>query len=190
MAPRRRAREMIEPVRRIAPARGVEAVGSSPEGVRPPPAVVLASVPRSEPVKEERPVPVQEIAANDADFCPPDPQKFGQFLQHAREARGLSLDDVSHQTKIRRAILEALEHDNRRELPEKVFVLGYVRSYSAVVGISVEDAVRRCQEAWIDDEEVQAEAAAQAKARSWAWVPTAVAVLIAVAALVFIVRSR
>jgi transcriptional regulator with XRE-family HTH domain len=94
---------------------------------------------------------------------------FGRYLSRAREAKRLSLDDLAHQTKIRRAILEALEHSARRDLPEKVFVLGYVRSYAAAVGLNVEEAVNRCNADWEIDDHQAPSVEAATTARSWAW---------------------
>lgn len=107
---------------------------------------------------------------------------FGLYLLRAREAKGLSLDDVAHLTKVRRAILEALEREARRELPEKVFVLGYVRSYANTLGLNVEDVVRRFNAMWGDDAaEAEAEAV-ETPRRSWAWLmPTFAACLLALA---------
>lgn len=115
---------------------------------------------------------------------------LGQYLSRAREARHLSLDDLAHQTKIRRAILEALEHNARRDLPEKVFVLGYVRSYAAAVGLNVEEAVIRCNADWdVLDDKLPGEFSA-ASQRSWGWLWPALAAAGFGAGIWFIVHLR
>ena len=115
---------------------------------------------------------------------------FGQYLTRAREAKSLSLDDVAHLTKIRRAILEALEHNARRDLPEKVFVLGYVRSYASSVGLNVDEAVQRCSSTW-DDGEKSSTGEEEAKAsRSYGWVWPTPASMGAAGAIWFIIHLQ
>jgi len=114
-----------------------------------------------------------------------EPARFGAWLARARERRHLSLDDVAHMTKIRRAILEALERDARRELPEKVFVMGYVRSVANAVGLDVDEALRRFQDSWPDDGPgvLPTGEGEPPPARSWAWVaPVGAAILFAAVA--------
>jgi cytoskeletal protein RodZ len=120
----------------------------------------------------------------------PEPTAFGPWLVRAREKKKLSLDDVAHMTKIRRAILDALERDARRELPEKVFVAGYVRSYANALGLSVEDVLRRFNEAWPDLASAAADGGdgEPAKTRSWAWVAPVAAALVAAAVFWFIIN--
>jgi cytoskeletal protein RodZ len=71
---------------------------------------------------------------------------FGQFLQQQRELRGQSLDEVAKSTKIPPTLLEALEAGHSERFPERVFVLNYIRSYAAAVGMSGDDAVNRYQQ--------------------------------------------
>lgn len=133
----------------------------------------------------ETPAPTPVRA--DADAPAGDRVPFQLYLQRAREARGMSLDDLAHQTKIRRAILEAVENDARRELPEKVFVLGYVRSYALAVGLPVEEAARRFQLAW-DDEAIEPELLEAVRPkRSFAWVAPLAASFVLAAVVWFIV---
>lgn len=115
-------------------------------------------------------------------------ETFGVWFRKARENQRLSLDDVAHMTKIRRAILEALERDARGELPEKVFVLGYVRSYAAAVGLDSEEALRRFNAQWLDDDPNGMYLNALKRERSWFWLPPALAALAAVGAIWFIVN--
>jgi transcriptional regulator with XRE-family HTH domain len=114
---------------------------------------------------------------------------FGQYLARARETKGLTLDDLAHSTKIRRAILEAVEHNTRGDLPEKVFVLGYVRSYAIAVGLNVEDTYRRFQASWVDDAQAVAEEEAKASGRSFSWLGPAIAALIALLAVWLILKG-
>ncbi len=103
---------------------------------------------------------------------------FCRYLVRAREERGLSLDDVAHMTKIRRAIIEAVETDARRDLPEKVFVLGYVRSYATAVGMPVDETVRRFHLAWVDEDEAVVPNENVRTGPSLSWVPATLAALV------------
>jgi transcriptional regulator with XRE-family HTH domain len=119
-----------------------------------------------------------------------DGMTFGQYLTKAREAKGLSLDDLAHLTKIRRAIIEALEHNARKDLPEKVFVLGYVRSYATAVGLNVEEAIQRCIAGWNDEAAEVAREQLSATKVSFAWVWPAMAAIGAAAAFWFIIHLQ
>lgn len=52
---------------------------------------------------------------------------FGPSLREMRESRGISLNEVAEQTKIRKDYIEALEQEDFKRLPPAVFVCGYVR---------------------------------------------------------------
>jgi cytoskeletal protein RodZ len=60
---------------------------------------------------------------------------LGSFLRGAREARGLSVDDVSGVTRVRSRHLRALEEERLGDLPAPVFVRGFIRAYCASVGL-------------------------------------------------------
>ena len=57
----------------------------------------------------------------------------GKALREARERLGLSVADVSSQTKIVPRQIEALEADDFEHLPEIAFVRGFVRSYTRIL---------------------------------------------------------
>lgn len=84
---------------------------------------------------------------------PPLPEGFGRYLAQQRELRGLSLEAVADQTKLSLGILKALEGEDFSRLPERVFVVGYVKAYAKCVGLSVEETVLRLQEAMGPQEE-------------------------------------
>jgi helix-turn-helix protein len=54
---------------------------------------------------------------------------LGLYLRGLREAKGMSLDDISRSTRVGRRHLEALEGDIPGELPAPVFVKGFIRAY-------------------------------------------------------------
>lgn len=55
----------------------------------------------------------------------------GETLRSAREQRGLSIEQVSHDTRISARFLEALEADRFELLPAPVYVRGFIRSYAS-----------------------------------------------------------
>jgi cytoskeleton protein RodZ len=67
----------------------------------------------------------------------------GAALRDAREQRGLSLDQLSHGTKISVTILQAIEHNRIDRLPDGIYLRGFLRAYAREVGLNPEDTVRR-----------------------------------------------
>lgn len=63
---------------------------------------------------------------------------IGQQLREAREARGLSLEDIAAETRIRLEYLEAIESDNFAALPDEVVARGFVRNFARTVGLDPE----------------------------------------------------
>ena len=61
--------------------------------------------------------------------------EVGAQLKKARTARGLSIRDIAHTTRVPRASLEAIETGDREALPASVFVRGFVRAYALEVGL-------------------------------------------------------
>jgi cytoskeletal protein RodZ len=71
---------------------------------------------------------------------------FGRYLTQQRELRGLSRQDVVKATRIPGSILIALEEGQVERLPARVFVLNYIRAYSATIGLAAEEALLRFEE--------------------------------------------
>src|SRR4028118_716833 len=59
----------------------------------------------------------------------------GERLQVAREARGLSLEDVATQTRIPIRHLQHIEREEWEALPAITYCVGFVRSYGNIVGL-------------------------------------------------------
>ena len=64
-------------------------------------------------------------------------------LRHARERLGLSLRDVADRTRIRMAILEAIENHDVDRLPPPIFTRGFVKAYAREVGLDPQAAAAR-----------------------------------------------
>jgi len=64
----------------------------------------------------------------------------GAMLRAARGKRGLSRKEVAVKLRLDLGVISALEDDNYDELPEPIFVSGYLRSYAKLLDIP-EDSV-------------------------------------------------
>jgi|SRR5438067_6592367 len=65
---------------------------------------------------------------------------FGDRLRREREARGVTLGEISESTKISSGFLRALEQEDFERLPGGIFNRGFVRAYCKFLGID-EDAM-------------------------------------------------
>ena len=68
-----------------------------------------------------------------APAAPPPLALPGQCLREAREARGLSIADVTQAIKFSQRQIEAIEQDEFAKLPGNTFVRGMVRSYAKLL---------------------------------------------------------
>jgi cytoskeleton protein RodZ len=59
----------------------------------------------------------------------------GEQLRAAREAKGLSLEDIASQTRIPRRHLESLEESDWSRLPAPTYSIGFAKSYASAVGL-------------------------------------------------------
>ncbi|MCH4157019.1 MAG: DUF4115 domain-containing protein [Acidaminococcaceae bacterium] len=60
---------------------------------------------------------------------------IGKTLREAREAKGLTLIQVSDATRISKAYLQAVEEDAYQKIPGEVFVKGVLRGYGNFLGL-------------------------------------------------------
>ncbi len=67
---------------------------------------------------------------------------LGARLKNAREAKGITLEDVSRQTRISKGMLQSLEEDRYELLPGGFFNRGLIRSYSAFLGLPGEEELK------------------------------------------------
>ena len=70
-------------------------------------------------------------------------ESCGTYLKGAREAKKISLDEITRATKIRRSILEAIERDQGDSLLPEVVVKGFIEIYARHVGVDPEEALSR-----------------------------------------------
>jgi cytoskeletal protein RodZ len=70
-------------------------------------------------------------------------ESVGQYLRRHREARRMSVEEVSRATRVPSASVERIEADQFDELPGEVFVRGFLRSYAQAVGLQADDVLAR-----------------------------------------------
>lgn len=68
---------------------------------------------------------------------------LGEELRAAREARSLTLSDVSERIHIRTVYLQNLEDEDWRAIAAPVYVRGFLRTYARFLGLEPEQAVAR-----------------------------------------------
>ena len=67
----------------------------------------------------------------------------GQHLRALREAKRMSLAEVSRTTRVPVASVERIEADRFDELPGEVFVRGFLRAYARALEVPVDDVLAR-----------------------------------------------
>ena len=63
----------------------------------------------------------------------------GAHLRNIRIAKGVSLDEISAATKIKKSYLEAIESDDPRRFPAPVFMKGFLKTYAKALGLNPEE---------------------------------------------------
>lgn len=96
-----------------------------------------------EPMADQEPQAHSELAT------------FGEELKREREIRGISLKEISDDTKISKRFLEALERNDHKTLPAPVFTRGFVRQYALYLGLNAEDMVNRYNYAAAGDDRIE-----------------------------------
>src|SRR5918999_405150 len=66
---------------------------------------------------------------------------FGEQLRLAREARGISLREISEQTRISTRYLEAIEADDYKRLPGGIFNKSFIKAYAKYIGFDEHEAL-------------------------------------------------
>jgi len=66
----------------------------------------------------------------------------GILLKAKREEYGWGVADVAHALRLSEERVEAIERDDYEHLPGKTYVMGYWRSYSQLLKISIDDSIQ------------------------------------------------
>jgi len=122
-------------------------------------------------------------------------ESVGETLRRVREERGLSLERLAEETRVRAEYLEALEEDRHEVFPARTYVVGFLRSASRALRLDEDELLRRYREdrgeeksapvsLWEDEPE---EPGGERSAR-WIWI--AAAGLVALSAAVWLWLKR
>lgn len=68
---------------------------------------------------------------------------IGRYLKRTREARAMSVEEVSRATRIPVVSIERIEGDHFDDLPGEVFVRGFLKAYARAVALPVDDVLAR-----------------------------------------------
>ncbi len=68
---------------------------------------------------------------------------YGLYLQTVRVEKGISIEQVAEESRIRAEILRSIEAEDHAKLPDDVFVKGFLRIFAQVIGADPEEALRR-----------------------------------------------
>ncbi len=80
------------------------------------------------------------------------PRTAGGRLRAAREARGMSLEQVADETRIPQRHLETIESGEFANLPARTYAVGFARTYAKTVGIDDKEIVEQVrQELGVED---------------------------------------
>ncbi len=69
-------------------------------------------------------------------------ESIGEKLRSAREARKISIRDVSRDTNIAPTYLVALEDEEFEKFPSETYLIGFLRSYSEYLKLNVEEIIQ------------------------------------------------
>ena len=110
----------------------------------------------------------------------------GARLRAAREARGLSIEEVAERLRLSAALVLAMEQDRLALLGAPVFARGHLRNYAVLVGAPEQEIMADCDvdivplPTFLPALELKARGRSHAR---WAWPVAAVMLAIAVVAV-------
>jgi cytoskeleton protein RodZ len=73
-------------------------------------------------------------------------KSLGEYLRNERLSRGISLEQISRETRISMRMLQAIEDGNTETLPAAVLVKSFLRAYAQMIGLDPEVVVLRYQD--------------------------------------------
>jgi cytoskeleton protein RodZ len=117
----------------------------------------------------------------------------GARLRAAREARGLSIEEVADRLRLNAALVLAMEQDRLALLGAPVFARGHLRNYAALVGASEKEVMAACSPDDVPEPTFLPALDRRPIARSrprWVWPAASVALAIAIVAVVWWWMSR
>jgi curved DNA-binding protein CbpA len=92
------------------------------------PGLFPSKVPSPPPADTDAAAPIQEVT--------------GEVLKKLREARGLSLQEIAHKTRINSAYLLSIEEDQVQALPPEVYLRAYLNQYAQALHLNADSVTR------------------------------------------------
>lgn len=77
---------------------------------------------------------------NELDY---DAMSFGRYLKALRREKGVSIESVAKETRVSLKTLQLIETEDHGQLPDEVFVKGFIRSYATLIGANPDELVQR-----------------------------------------------
>jgi cytoskeleton protein RodZ len=68
-------------------------------------------------------------------------KSLGEFLRTERQARGITLEQISADTRISMDMLRAIEQGNVEQLPAPVLIKGFLKAYAEKIGLDPEEVI-------------------------------------------------
>lgn len=72
-------------------------------------------------------------------------ESLSTVLKTARLANNISIDYIVSETRISKLVLEQIESENPKNLPEPVFLKGFLKAYSRIVGLDPNEIIKLYQ---------------------------------------------
>jgi cytoskeleton protein RodZ len=68
---------------------------------------------------------------------------LGRFLKKERESRGLTIEHLAKVTRLRTYYIEALENEEWKNLPDLVFIKGFLKTYTRALGLDYTQVMKQ-----------------------------------------------
>ncbi len=86
---------------------------------------------------------------------------IGEELKKTRVERGLSIEDVERETKIKASFIQAIENEEFDKIPGRVYVKGFIKNYAKLFGLNYTIYLQKINEYY--DEEKKEDILANSK---------------------------
>ena len=91
----------------------------------------------------------QSKVSSDEPESAPEVEYTGAYLRQLRDARGLSINELSERTRISRTVLLALEEERWDDMPNaRVYVRGFVRCVARELGLDMDEVSKSYVPRW------------------------------------------
>lgn len=85
----------------------------------------------------------EEMGQSASMHAPESPPSASALLKQARQAQNKKIPAIARELKIAESYLAAIEEGNSQALPERVYTLGFVRTYSTYLGLDANAVVEQ-----------------------------------------------